>query len=707
MGDLLLEMGLLDEQTLEAAVAEQRTSGRRLPRILGDKRVVDEERLTKAVAAKLGLEVVNVSSLKIHERVLALIPAQIAIKYGVLPIAIKRANGAEFLYLVMADPLDSEAIGEVQRVTGRQVRVLMASASEVDTAIDTQYRAIQGKHVPPMPPATPPPPPQPPPNLAAPPAKPINPPAMRKLETPPAAPPPAPRNHRPISAPASAPLRPTDPATGGPTELVRAAMPSRTHQTTPAPRAAPPSKVPTTPPRATPPQPPPPTGLRRASKPEPFRLTAQDLIHPMPLDALEEEPKTRIDDHVPQQDWDLAVRDWSPPGGLSQPAGNQQSRSEVEPVTTEARLANLDPDHDEPAELIEIEAEDISTSQIELEELSEVQVIAMQAQPVHLDSVASSELVRAFEIPIEIDEANHPFGGPTFDDVPTGLERTGIIPAIDFSSDHFEPPPLPESGRPNRALIGGDIPMSKAAVEARQSVPPTADLRTDADPRRSVPALDFVAALDVAPPPPKKKSDPPAPAKRMDEAAPASVAPRLALARPDDSDADAMPVIEPSSLMSLMDAEPVQEDTGSDEVPGPAFVVQPPPATRLFDESTNPRIETSSVPLADLPEVRIEDLEDPEPTPSSEEVDRDAVLSALDGQFSDPIVMEQPVEMTEIREGDADDRARDLVRALMQGRSLKSAERAELVLALGRLLIKNGVIDEEELALELTLDADR
>jgi hypothetical protein len=219
MGDLLLEMGLLDEQTLQAAVAEQRTSGRRLPRILGEKRVLDEERLTKAVAAKLGLEVVNVSSLKIHERVLALIPAQIAIRYGVLPIAIKRANGAEFLYLVMADPLDTEAIGEVQRVTGRQVRVLMASATEVDTAIDSQYRAIQGKHVPPMPPATPAPPPQPPPGMAAS-GKQGSLQAVKRSEP---TPPKERITNRPLSA--APPARPPDPATGGPTELLRTTSP--------------------------------------------------------------------------------------------------------------------------------------------------------------------------------------------------------------------------------------------------------------------------------------------------------------------------------------------------------------------------------------------------------------------------------------------------------------------------------------------------
>ncbi|CAN0586370.1 unnamed protein product, partial [Laminaria digitata] len=117
----------------------------RLPTILAQRRVLDEERLTKAVAARLGLEAVSVASHKIHERVLALVPHALAKKFGLLPIAIKRTQQAEVLYLVMMDPLNTEALGEVQRITGRQVRVLMASATELDQCIEAQYAGLEAK----------------------------------------------------------------------------------------------------------------------------------------------------------------------------------------------------------------------------------------------------------------------------------------------------------------------------------------------------------------------------------------------------------------------------------------------------------------------------------------------------------------------------------------------------------------------------------
>ncbi|MEM7678851.1 MAG: hypothetical protein AAF449_22950, partial [Myxococcota bacterium] len=138
-------------------LAEQRESGRRLARILAERHLLDEERLTRAVAAKLGIEAVAVKDVRVHERVLALVPATVAVAHGVLPIAVKRTQQTEVVFLVMADPLDITAISEVQRVTNRQVRVLIAKASEVDLALSQHYGSTPPATATPIPPhATPP-----------------------------------------------------------------------------------------------------------------------------------------------------------------------------------------------------------------------------------------------------------------------------------------------------------------------------------------------------------------------------------------------------------------------------------------------------------------------------------------------------------------------------------------------------------------------
>lgn len=132
-------MRLLSAQTVSALLTEQRRSGRRFASLLGGDPEVDEARLTKAIAAKLGLETVALDATTVHERVLALLPGTMARQYGVLPLAVKRVGSHEVLYLVMQDPLDAEAVTDVQRLTKRQVRVLMAPPSEIDRAVESCY----------------------------------------------------------------------------------------------------------------------------------------------------------------------------------------------------------------------------------------------------------------------------------------------------------------------------------------------------------------------------------------------------------------------------------------------------------------------------------------------------------------------------------------------------------------------------------------
>ncbi len=139
-GTLLLEMRLVNEEALAGALAEERATGRRLPRILADRRILDEERMAKAVAARLGLEVVQLEHVRIHPRVIDRIPADLAVESGLLPYAIKRIGDTEVLYLVMSDPLDLASIAEAERASGCQVKVMLSSASALEHAIDVHYR---------------------------------------------------------------------------------------------------------------------------------------------------------------------------------------------------------------------------------------------------------------------------------------------------------------------------------------------------------------------------------------------------------------------------------------------------------------------------------------------------------------------------------------------------------------------------------------
>lgn len=852
LGDLLVEMRLVDPDTLTAAIAEHRSSGRRLPRVLAERRVLDEERLAKAVAAKLGLEAVNVGTLKIHERVLSLVPADVARKYGVLPIAIKRTNQAELLYLVMVDPLDTEAIGEVQRLTGRQVRVLMATSSDVDHAIESQYRraaAHAAQTQPPRAAAAVPPaatlPTQRPPARPSPPAG-LPPPIVRGTPAPTGAPPAAPSAERRFPARDQATL--IDSAR--PPEVEALIMPQSEHPTDGG---------------------------------------DDELVMPQELDG-PEEAHTRIDpgpfaklessDSGPapkpglDRDWDLAVRAWDDFGADGSaappppPEPASPAPSDISSSFDALEIADEDDGDDDTGD----DGEDLKTSQLDVSAMG-VSDLGRSPPPVAPESASDTPrnvnrtdraerraLASTLEVPIEFAEDYHPFDGPSVDEIPVGLEKTGIIPAIDWEREEFEPPPLETEAASTStadALVGStDIPLTPEAVRARsgdakkksasdedvieaieevslEPLDPDDVVRIEEPeeygkdekapapkPKSAAPAKPAPPAAPPAPPappqipklpkaapakppskvlPPLPKPTPtavpnelPRPLEAAEVSPPTPPAARPPIQAAEDSDAADVPVIEPSSLVSLMDdgVEHGHADTGADEAPmGPWADADRAPATRLFDESnrqvvqapeiervgaeeepTNPRIDTSTVqaalaseqgtvtvgadPIAPLPppekapprdtttlDVQGADVEAAEePTPSQDTVDRDSVLSALDGAFwepsgsdeaspeapdepepappakpqpkapaaappktpakAQPKTPEAPPQKVETQPAMKSETAR-MVDDLIAGESLKSAERAQVLLALGRLLLDKGVITREELILML------
>ena len=114
------------------------------------------------------------------------------------------------------------------------------------------------------------------------------------------------------------------------------------------------------------------------------------------------------------------------------------------------------------------------------------------------------------------------------------------------------------------------------------------------------------------------------------------------------------------------------------------------------EEVTNPRFDGDSVREA-LGRA-IESIDDR--TPTRENLDRDHVLAGLEGmvvagagraEARSPIPQPTPSE----------DPAMRMVEALAAHDTLNSAERAQLLLALGRILLQKGILTREELAGEL------
>src|SRR3989449_1523570 len=135
LGDLLVAEGLLDQERLQKALAEQKGTREKLGSVLVRLNLVDEDQLIGFLSRQYGVPSVTVSQLDIDPEVLKLVPSQIAKKYEVLPI--KRAGNT--LTLAMADPTNVFALDDVAFMTNLQVLPVVTSQGAIRKVLERTY----------------------------------------------------------------------------------------------------------------------------------------------------------------------------------------------------------------------------------------------------------------------------------------------------------------------------------------------------------------------------------------------------------------------------------------------------------------------------------------------------------------------------------------------------------------------------------------
>jgi len=135
IGDLLQGMGLVSEEQINQALAEQKGSKKRLGQILIDMGFLTEQQMIEALEVQLGISYIDLTRYVIPMELAQVLPRNIARKNGVVPVKLQR----DMLYLAMSDPLNFPAIEEVKAATRKRVIPMVATAAGVEHAIVTLY----------------------------------------------------------------------------------------------------------------------------------------------------------------------------------------------------------------------------------------------------------------------------------------------------------------------------------------------------------------------------------------------------------------------------------------------------------------------------------------------------------------------------------------------------------------------------------------
>jgi type IV pilus assembly protein PilB len=137
LGDILLEDGLVTQQQLFDAYDEHQRAGRALGRVLVDRGVVTESQLVAALAQQIGMRFVDLSDFPIDGAALASVPQSVCRRYNALPIGYDEGK----LLVAMSDPANVFAIDDLRSITGVEVKPVVATKSDVTSAINRYHRA--------------------------------------------------------------------------------------------------------------------------------------------------------------------------------------------------------------------------------------------------------------------------------------------------------------------------------------------------------------------------------------------------------------------------------------------------------------------------------------------------------------------------------------------------------------------------------------
>lgn len=135
LGDMLVQRGLVERAEVEAAVARQRETGRRIGEILIDEELITEEQLIDVLASFYGLGRAHLDDVQLSPEILGLVPEEVMKRHHVFPFELDGRT----LKVATVDPFDFVAQDDVRAATRCDVAPYLATTDEIKRAMDRHH----------------------------------------------------------------------------------------------------------------------------------------------------------------------------------------------------------------------------------------------------------------------------------------------------------------------------------------------------------------------------------------------------------------------------------------------------------------------------------------------------------------------------------------------------------------------------------------
>ncbi|MBI5599024.1 MAG: Flp pilus assembly complex ATPase component TadA [Deltaproteobacteria bacterium] len=135
LGEILVESGLITKDQLSRSIEEQKKTRKRLGEVLVESRLLTEADISRTLSIQLAIPYTDISSAVVEPEAVESVPEKLAEKHLILPLGIEGRD----ITIAMADPLNFEAIKDVEFATGRSVRPTISTTEDIKKAIKQFY----------------------------------------------------------------------------------------------------------------------------------------------------------------------------------------------------------------------------------------------------------------------------------------------------------------------------------------------------------------------------------------------------------------------------------------------------------------------------------------------------------------------------------------------------------------------------------------
>lgn len=138
LGELLVERGVISREQLNISLDYQKKNpGNLVGEILVELKFATEKDIAQALTCQYGFPYLPLSSYEIDTEVVRSVPENVCRQFCLVPID----KIGKSLTVAMANPLNLQALEDVELITGCSVQVFVSTTSDIKQSIDKYYTA--------------------------------------------------------------------------------------------------------------------------------------------------------------------------------------------------------------------------------------------------------------------------------------------------------------------------------------------------------------------------------------------------------------------------------------------------------------------------------------------------------------------------------------------------------------------------------------